>query len=434
MSSIHALHFSSSAARLFRWCIASEFGQTLLGPVPHPSARHIRALGAFTAIGHPLSYLLWGKWLVQPYEHAYLRLAMAVLGVLLLVLRPTAAGRPWRAPLTAAILWITLPVFFFWMFLCNGGNAIWLGSVIAMFFIYHHLAGWRGAALGSAAGLALAWILFEAFGPDVPAPPFAQAATNAMVIGLCWSVGVVLGIRSSSQRREQLDHTYAAISVMARELRTPLATIALIGDAMRSAAPDSGDAAQAARLDRLTGRLYSLVRSMNYQIDMQVSNARPVRLAGRRETISAADLVRETVAGYPFRSTRERESVQIQIKQDFQFRGPRTLFNQALGNLMKNALHALAAAGKPLQAGDLLMEVDLIRGRGRIVVADSGIGIDPELHQLIFQPFFCAPRGVGHGLGLAFCRSVANTAGGSISVKSRPLHGAAFTIELPVLS
>lgn len=434
MSSIHALHFSSSAARLFRWFLASEFAQTLLGPVPRPSARHIRALGAFTAVGHPLSYLLWGKWLHQPYENAYLRLAMAALGVALLALKPATVTRLWRQLLTTAILWVTLPLFFFWMFFCNGGNAVWLGSIIAMLFIYNHLAGWRVAALGSATGMAVAWFLFEAAGPQVAAAQFAQAATNAMVIGLCWSVGVVLGIRSSNLQREQLDHTYATVSILARELRMPLSTMALIGDAMRSAGVESGDDVLALKLDRLAARLYSLVRSMNYQIDIRISNAGLMRLPARRETISAADLVREAVANYPFRSTRERESVQIQVRRDFQFQGPRTLFAQVLGNLMKNALHSLAVASTPIRPGDLLLEVDIVRNRGRIVTTDRGVGMDPELQLRIFEPFFSVPRGMGHGLGLAFCRSVAKAAGGSISVRSQPLQGAAFTIELPRLS
>jgi two-component system CAI-1 autoinducer sensor kinase/phosphatase CqsS len=55
-----------------------------------------------------------------------------------------------------------------------------------------------------------------------------------------------------------------------------------------------------------------------------------------------------------------------------------------------------------------------------------------ELQARIFQPFFSTDRGTGHGLGLAFCQRVVTAAHGSIRVKSAPLQGAVFTIELPV--
>jgi two-component system, CAI-1 autoinducer sensor kinase/phosphatase CqsS len=67
------------------------------------------------------------------------------------------------------------------------------------------------------------------------------------------------------------------------------------------------------------------------------------------------------------------------------------------------------------------------------VVTDRGVGIPPELQPRIFEPFFSTNRGTGHGLGLAFCQRVVDAARGSIRVKSELHHGAAFTIELPLL-
>jgi two-component system CAI-1 autoinducer sensor kinase/phosphatase CqsS len=221
------------------------------------------------------------------------------------------------------------------------------------------------------------------------------------------------------------------MGIMAHELRTPLATMQLIAEAVRNEAPQHGGES-AERLQQLGQRLNNLVRNMNHQIDMQITNARLMRLRGHVERISAAELVRAAVEEYPYRSSRERQSVVVQVKGDFHFVGSRQLFNQVIDNLTKNALRSLAAASSASQPGDLLIQVGALGSRGRIVFTDNGIGMDAELRKRIFQPFFSTDRGTGHGLGLAFCQRVVQAAHGTIRVKSEPHQGAVFTIELPV--
>jgi two-component system CAI-1 autoinducer sensor kinase/phosphatase CqsS len=223
------------------------------------------------------------------------------------------------------------------------------------------------------------------------------------------------------------------MGIMAHELRTPLATMALIGDAMRGSA-SSCDAATNQKLEQLAMRVHTLVRNMNHQIDMQIANARLMRLPARKETVHSTSLVQEVVANYPFRSAREKDCVKVHVHGDFAFQGSHALFSQVIDNLMKNALRSLAAASIATEPGDLTIEVSRQNGRGRIVVADRGVGIDPDLQPRIFEPFFSTSRGTGHGLGLAFCHQVIHAARGTIRVKSEPGHGASFTIELPLLS
>jgi two-component system, CAI-1 autoinducer sensor kinase/phosphatase CqsS len=170
---------------------------------------------------------------------------------------------------------------------------------------------------------------------------------------------------------------------------------------------------------------------MNHQIDMQITNARLMRLAGATERISAAELVRTAVADYPYRNSRERQAVAVRVYNDFHFLGSRQMFAQVIDNLTKNALRSLAAASSSPVAGDLLIEVGAQGPRGRIVFTDNGVGMDADLRKRIFQPFFSTDRGTGHGLGLAFCQRVVQAARGSIRVKSAPHQGAVFTIELP---
>ena len=412
---------------------ASAVLQPLLEPVLHPSRWRIRAIGASMFLGHPLFYLAWAHWLPQPYENLYLRLLMAALGLSLLAIPAVSASPPTRsaAVTVTALFWLTLPWFFSWMYFCNGGNRVWLASVGAMLLIYYHLTDWRLATIGSASGMLVAWLMFRSFGP--PTPPMATelALSNAVVLAFCWYTGVVLGLSSSNLRREQLNYTLGTMGIMAHELRTPLATMQLIAEAVRNEAPQhGGEGGQ--RLQELGQRLNNLVRNMNHQIDMQITNARLTRLPRTAERISAAELVRSAIADYPFRSTRERQAVLVRVHNDFHFLGSPALFSQVLDNLTKNALRSLAAASSAIQPGDLLIEVGAQGARGRIVFTDNGVGMDADLSKRIFQPFFSTDRGTGHGLGLAFCQRVVHAANGRIRVKSVPHQGAVFTIELPV--
>ena len=171
---------------------------------------------------------------------------------------------------------------------------------------------------------------------------------------------------------------------------------------------------------------------MNRQIDTQISNAQLTRLPRDKSTIRAAELVQEVVANYPYRSSRERDCVRVQVQQDFCFLGSRSLFAQVVINLLKNALHALAAASHAPQPGDLRVDVGIHHGKGRIAVSDDGVGISHELQNRIFEPFYSSQAGAGNGLGLTFCKNVVEAARGRLSVHSEPAEGAVFMIDLPL--
>ena len=415
-----------------RW-LKEEVITAPLVPVLHPSPLRMKGLGLFTIFGHPLFWFVWAVWLPQPYENLPLRLATASLGLLLFSKRissdPTSRL---SGQVFTAVFWFELPFLFSYMYLCNGGNHAWLASMAAMILTYYFCTDWRIATVGIAVGGLLARIVFEFWGPATPPMSMELLLTNTMVMAFCISMGLLLGLSSANLRREHLAHTLTTMGIMAHELRTPLATMALVGDAVRSAAADC-EAGTARTLEQLSTRLHTLVRNMHHQIDTQIANARLTRLPGYKEAVSAGELVRDAVRNYPFRSVRERECVTIRVENDFVFEGSRALFTQVIDNLLKNALRSLAAASSAVRPGDLAIEVAAQQHRGFIVLVDRGVGIGLEAQSRIFEPFFSTNRGTGHGLGLAFCQQVIQGAGGTIRVKSEPGQGATFTIELPIL-
>ena len=70
----------------------------------------------------------------------------------------------------------------------------------------------------------------------------------------------------------------------------------------------------------------------------------------------------------------------------------------------------------------------------RLEIIDTGTGINPEIHEEIFNPFFTTkPIGVGTGLGLSMVHGIVKRLKGYISFTSESGKGTAFTVYLPVV-
>ena len=107
---------------------------------------------------------------------------------------------------------------------------------------------------------------------------------------------------------------------------------------------------------------------------------------------------------------------------------------QVLFNLVINARQAMP------QGGRMLVQVGLdATGRmAELVVADSGVGIDPAGLRRIFDPFFTTKTGPdesglgGTGLGLSVCREIIEAHKGRIRATSKVGVGTTFCLKLPL--
>ncbi len=107
-----------------------------------------------------------------------------------------------------------------------------------------------------------------------------------------------------------------------------------------------------------------------------------------------------------------------------------------IGRVVVNLVLNAAAALKGQTAGERLVTLRAMRHdavRAAIEVDDNGPGIAPEALGHVFEPFFTtrSEQG-GTGLGLAICRSIVESAGGEIAVKSEVGVGTVFQVLLPV--
>jgi signal transduction histidine kinase len=67
----------------------------------------------------------------------------------------------------------------------------------------------------------------------------------------------------------------------------------------------------------------------------------------------------------------------------------------------------------------------------RVLIEDTGTGVDPSNRNQIFTPLFTT-KGNGMGMGLAICRSIIESHGGRIWVSPAINRGSIFQFELPL--
>lgn len=112
--------------------------------------------------------------------------------------------------------------------------------------------------------------------------------------------------------------------------------------------------------------------------------------------------------------------------------GDATALRELVINLVLNAIDAMPEGGTITlrtapAPSDILGEPAVM-----LEIQDTGVGIDPALHEQIFAPFFSTKGSRGTGMGLALARGIVQQHGGRITLESDLGKGATFRIWLPV--
>lgn len=118
--------------------------------------------------------------------------------------------------------------------------------------------------------------------------------------------------------------------------------------------------------------------------------------------------------------------------------------HQILMNLCTNAYHAMENTGGTLSVAlkmicieddDKNMLLHLLPGEyAKFTVADTGVGIGPDVVRKIFDPYFTTKEvGKGTGMGLAIIHGIMKECGGTITVDSKLGEGATFDVYFPVV-
>lgn len=227
---------------------------------------------------------------------------------------------------------------------------------------------------------------------------------------------------------------------IAHEIRTPLATFDINADTLKGNLPllvEAYNCAIAANLDvpeidsftvenlqELPNIMKRETQGANTFIDMLLMNIRPELEGSLGQIFSMQACVNEALTRYPFKPN-QCQRIRWENLHDFQVRGKETLVIHILFNLIKNALFYVGQ-------GYIKLILEPGNTYNKLNLTDTGTGIDPDILPYIFDRFFSRTRN-GSGVGLAYCKTVMEALGGSISCESIKGNYTRFILNFPVI-
>ena len=172
----------------------------------------------------------------------------------------------------------------------------------------------------------------------------------------------------------------------------------------------------------------SHVESIRQIVDAQQENARH---EGVTERVLPAQAVEQALALYLVALERHEIHVMVDHGYTNMVRTDRCRLVQILTNLIANALDALRKCESGSDRALRIFTTEAEPGHLRFQVEDSGMGIEPEVLQHLFNHGFTT-KANGHGFGLHSSALIAHELGGTLEAHSAGAgHGATFTLTIP---
>ncbi len=218
----------------------------------------------------------------------------------------------------------------------------------------------------------------------------------------------------------------AFLGGVVHDLRNPLSALKMAMDILRCkqcASPEQVAKTlaivgrQIARLERMAGDLLDSTRIESGRLEL-----RPETLDLRPIVGHVVELYRSVSPGHEIVCLQPDASVVLECDP--------TRIEQVLTNLVSNAIKYSPEGGR------VIVAVFVEPTAAVVTVSDEGIGILPDEHERIFEPFHRAARSrdllPGIGLGLSVARKIVVAHRGRLEVESRVGFGSTFRVRLPL--
>jgi signal transduction histidine kinase len=238
--------------------------------------------------------------------------------------------------------------------------------------------------------------------------------------------------RSNEELRRALKGKGDLLSKMSHELRTPLNAVIGFSNLLLEGIPGGLNSQQSDFVTDIRNAGTHLLEVINDVLDLAKLDAGALPLD--LETLELEIPARQAEEMVRPLAISKGISVEVSSAADVLCRGDLRRVRQIALNLFSNAIKFTPAGGRITAAVRKTQD-----GFAELAVSDTGVGIDPSDHALIFNEFNQVvprgkPRQEGTGLGLSLVKRFVEQMGGAVGVNSRLGEGATFTVRFPALS
>ncbi|NJL96124.1 MAG: hypothetical protein HC915_21540 [Anaerolineae bacterium] len=234
--------------------------------------------------------------------------------------------------------------------------------------------------------------------------------------------------RDAAEQANQMKSTFLAS--MSHELRTPLNAILNFSEFLADGVLGEVNAKQEETLRKVIGSGEHLLALINDILDISKIEVGMMELFVEEFNL-VAELYSVAATGKGLVKNKPVE-MKYSIPDDLpHLTGDRRRIHQVLLNLVSNAV-------KFTKQGEVTMQAVREGDSVLITVQDTGAGIAPEDHALIFQSFKQTRQGMrehqGTGLGLPISKAFVEAHGGRIWLEAAPGSGTTFYVRLPLVA
>ena len=238
--------------------------------------------------------------------------------------------------------------------------------------------------------------------------------------------------RSNKQLERASNSKSRFLANMSHDIRTPMNAIVGLAELIQYHIEEP---------ELLKTYISKLQSSSRYLLDLindilDLSKIENGSLELRPEPMNIGDQIEQiiTIIRPQINQKKQDLSVQCDCKEFDTVSGDPVRFRQILMNIFSNAVKYTP------EKGNICFKIqetkkNEIERQYEFIIADNGIGMDPEFLEHIFDPFSRAESEVkeiqGTGLGMAITKSLLDAMGGTIQVKSTKGKGSRFCIRIP---
>lgn len=263
--------------------------------------------------------------------------------------------------------------------------------------------------------------------------PFLLRRIQAPIIMSVFLVLFTIGsfallYRNLLKQRKLADIKNEFISNITHELKTPIATVSVAIEALRSFNATMDPARTKEYLDISASELQRLSMLVDKVLKLSMFEKKEIEL--KYEALDMKALVEEVTTSMRLQFEKQGADVNVFAEGDTALQGDRLHLVSVIFNLVDNALKYSRENPK------INITITGSAERINLCVADAGIGVPAEYKERIFEKFFRIPTGnvhnaKGYGLGLSYVAHVVKKHRGAINVEPNSAGGSKFMVTLP---